>query len=102
MSVVVVTFVGQLCNLQIPCGRTIDDVSRRARWALILSRLRQRRSQQTADRSVSAADLAAFFNEPEPRIHERLRALADQGLIKESSAAPQRWMIALASDPGDL
>jgi hypothetical protein len=35
---------------------------------LILSRLRQRRGQQPADRTVSAADLAAFFNEPEPRI----------------------------------
>jgi hypothetical protein len=68
---------------------------------LILSRLQQRRRQETADRAVSAADLAAFFNEPEPRIQHRLRALADQGLITESAAAPDRWMIVLASDPGN-
>jgi len=68
---------------------------------LILSRLRQRRGQQPADRTVSAADLAAFFNEPEPRIQDRLRALADEGLITESTAAPDRWMIVLTSDPCD-
>ena len=68
---------------------------------LVLSRLRQRRAQQAGDRTVSAADLATFFNEPEPRIQNRLRALADQGLIKESAAAPDRWMIVLASDPSD-
>lgn len=33
---------------------------------LILSRLRQRRSQQAADRIVSAADLAAFSTSPSP------------------------------------
>jgi hypothetical protein len=44
---------------------------------LILSRLRQRRAQQAGDRTASAADLATFFNEPEPRIQNRLRALAD-------------------------
>lgn len=33
---------------------------------LILSRLRQRRSEETADPTASAADLAAFFNEPNP------------------------------------
>jgi hypothetical protein len=27
--------------------------------------------------------------------------LADQGLIKESAAASDRWMIVLASDPSD-
>ncbi len=70
---------------------------------LILSRLRQRRAQQAGDRTASAADLATFVNEPEPRIQNRLRALAlaDQGLIKESAAAPDRWMIVLASDPSD-
>jgi hypothetical protein len=68
---------------------------------LILSRLRQRRAQQAGDRTASAADLVTFFNEPEPRIQNRLRALADQGLIKESAAAPDRWMIVLASDPSD-
>jgi hypothetical protein len=68
---------------------------------LILSRLRQRRSQQAADLTVGAADLAAFCSEPELRMQDRLRALADQGLIRESAATPQRWMIVLASDPGE-
>jgi len=68
---------------------------------LILSRLRQRRRLETADRTVSAADFAAFFNEPESRIQGRLRALADQGLIRESADAPDRWMIVLTSDPCD-
>jgi hypothetical protein len=35
---------------------------------LILSRLRQRRGQESGDRTLSAADLATFFNEPESRI----------------------------------
>lgn len=47
------------------------------------------------------ADLATFFNEPESRIQDRLRALAEQGQVKESTAAPDRWMIVLASDPDD-
>jgi hypothetical protein len=72
---------------------------------LILGRLRQRRGQHeagaTSGRTLSAADLAAFFNEPEPRIQDRLRARADQGLIKESAAAPDSWMIVLASHPSD-
>jgi len=38
---------------------------------LILSRLRQRRAQQAGARTASAADLATFFNEPEPRCTER-------------------------------
>jgi hypothetical protein len=64
---------------------------------LILSRLLQRRGQRT----LSAADLATFFNEPESRIQDRLRALAEQGQVKESAAAPDRWLIAPASDPDD-
>jgi hypothetical protein len=72
---------------------------------LILSRLRHRRGQDAArdgsGRIVTAADLAMFFNEPETRIHDRLQALAGQGLVKESGAAPDRWMIVLAGDSLD-
>jgi hypothetical protein len=72
---------------------------------LILGRLRQRRGQDatraTGDRTLSAADLAAFFNEPESHIQDRLRALAEQGRVKESAAVPDRWMIVLTSDPPD-
>jgi hypothetical protein len=64
----------------VPARRDDDEIDE-----LILSRLRQRRAQQAGDRTASAADLATFFNEPEPRIQNRLRALADQGLIKESA-----------------
>jgi hypothetical protein len=71
----------------------------------ILGRLRQRRGQdeagETSGRTLSAADLAAFFNEPESRIQDRLRTLAEQGRVKESSAIPDRWMIVLATDPRD-
>jgi len=66
---------------------------------LILSRLRQRRGQETGDRTLSTADLATFFNEPESRIQGRFRVLAEQGLVKESAAAPDRWMIVLSDDP---
>jgi hypothetical protein len=70
---------------------------------LILSRLRQRRAQdaadETRDRAVSAADLAAFFNEPQARLQDRLRALAELGLVRESGAMPDCWMIVLTSDP---
>lgn len=66
---------------------------------LILSRLRQRRGQESGDRTLSAADLATFFNEPESRIQDRLKALAEQGQVKESAAAPDRWMIVLVNDP---
>jgi hypothetical protein len=70
---------------------------------LILSRLRQRRGQdaagETPDRTLSGADLAVFFNEPESRVQDRLRALAAEGRVKESTAAPDRWMIVLTSDP---
>lgn len=72
---------------------------------LILSRLRHRRSQDTAGdgsgRTVTAADLALFFNEPETRIHDRLQILAGQSLVAESAAAPDRWMIVLAGDSPD-
>jgi hypothetical protein len=70
---------------------------------LILSRLRQRRAQDAAgerhDRAVSAADLAASFDEPEARLQDRLSALAKQDLVRESGAAPDRWMIVLTNDP---
>lgn len=49
---------------------------------LILSRLRQR------SRALSAADLAAFFNEPESRVEDRLRSLAANRQVKESSTLP--------------
>jgi hypothetical protein len=69
---------------------------------LILGRLRQRRGQdeagETSGRTLSAVDLAAFFNEPESRIRDRLRALAAGGRVNESVAAPDRWMIVLTSD----
>jgi hypothetical protein len=54
---------------------------------LILSRLRNRATQ-------SATDLAASFNEPEPRVEARVLALASEGRIEESAAMPGRWMIA--------
>jgi hypothetical protein len=65
---------------------------------LILSRLRNRR-QQTRRNELHAAtqsptDLAASFNEPEPRVEARVLALADEGRIEESAALPGRWMIA--------
>ena len=65
---------------------------------LILSRLRNR-LEQAARLEVSAAtqspaDLAASFNESESRVVPRLVALANEGRIKESTAAPERWMIA--------
>jgi hypothetical protein len=34
-------------------------------------------------------------------LHDCRHTAADQGLIKESAAAPDRWMIVLASDPSD-
>jgi hypothetical protein len=56
---------------------------------LILGRLQQR--------TLSATDLADFFNE---RImHSRpTSSLADQGRIKESNTAHDRWVISLLSD----
>jgi hypothetical protein len=38
--------------------------------------------------------LAASFNEPVSRVEARVLALASEGRIKESAAAPGRWMIA--------
>jgi hypothetical protein len=65
---------------------------------LILGRLRHRRQKTDAgelsDATQSAADLAAFFNEPEASVEDRLRGLASEGRIVESVAAPDRWMIA--------
>jgi hypothetical protein len=67
---------------------------------LILGRLRQRRTQakDTGDRTNSSRDLAMFFDEPEARVHSRLNALAAEGRARESTAAPDRWMILLAGD----
>jgi len=71
---------------------------------LILSRLRKRRVQadvaEIGEPSQSASDMAAFFNEPESRIQDRLRDLAADGRIVESAAAPDRWMIVLTSRGG--
>lgn len=63
---------------------------------LILGRLRNRRQAARANAAAaqSAADLAASFNEPESRVEERIRALATEGRITESDAAPGRWLIA--------
>ena len=68
---------------------------------LILGRLRHRcvQATETGDRTITSADLAAFFNEPEVRVRDRLKALATEGRAKESTAAPDRWMIVLTSDP---
>ncbi len=57
---------------------------------LILGRLRQRRGNDgaTGDRTLSAAYLAVFFNEPELRVQRRLIALAAEGRVRESAAAP--------------
>ena len=63
---------------------------------LILGRLRQRAQvAEVANRTLSSSDLAVFFNEPEARVQDRLNALAAEGLVKESTAAPDRSMIAL-------
>jgi hypothetical protein len=65
---------------------------------LILSRLRNRWEQaariEVDAATQSSADLAVSFNEPESRVELRLVALANEGRIKESTAAPGRWMIA--------
>jgi hypothetical protein len=65
---------------------------------LILSRLRSRREQTRSnelhDATQSPTDLAASFNEPEPRVEARVLVLAAEGRIKESAAVPGRWMIA--------
>lgn len=65
---------------------------------MILSRLRNRREQaertEISDATQSPTDMAAAFNEPESRLEERVRSLAAEGRIKESAAAPDRWMIA--------
>ena len=62
---------------------------------LMLGRLRQRRVQaaQTGDRTLSSADLAAFFNEPETRVQDRLKSLAAEGRVKESTAVPDRRLL---------
>ena len=49
---------------------------------------------RSAPRLKRPADLAASFNEFESRVVPRLVALANEGRIKESTAAPERWMIA--------
>jgi hypothetical protein len=65
---------------------------------LILGRLRNGREQAARVEIIvatqSPADLAASFNEAEIRIVERLLTLASEGRIKESAAAPGRWIIA--------
>ncbi|HTU78585.1 MAG TPA: hypothetical protein VMF09_07480 [Solirubrobacteraceae bacterium] len=65
---------------------------------LILSRLRNRRERaarsEIGDATQSPADMAACFNEPETRIEERVRVLAGETRIRESAAAPNRWMLA--------
>jgi hypothetical protein len=65
---------------------------------LILSRLRNRWEAANANLTPAAtqspSDLAASFNEPEDRVEERIRVLASEGRIKESEAAPGRWLIA--------
>jgi hypothetical protein len=64
---------------------------------LILGRLRNRREAANVNLASAAtqspADLAASFNEPEDRVDERIRVLASEGRIKESEAAPGRWML---------
>jgi hypothetical protein len=55
---------------------------------------RCRADRELHDATQSATDLAASFNEPEPRVEARLLALASEGRIKESAAIPGRWMIA--------
>jgi hypothetical protein len=64
---------------------------------LILSRLRNRREQiernELSDATQSPTDMAASFNEPEARVEARVLVLASESRIKESAAAPGRWMI---------
>ncbi len=38
--------------------------------------------------------MAAAFNEPEVLVDARVLVLAGEGRIKESAAAPGRWMLA--------
>ncbi|MGA9313210.1 MAG: hypothetical protein WBV77_01135 [Solirubrobacteraceae bacterium] len=65
---------------------------------LILSRLRNRREQfgrnELTDATQSTTDLAASFNEPEPRVEARVLQLAAEHRIEESPALPGRWMLA--------
>jgi hypothetical protein len=65
---------------------------------LILGRLRNRWEHaarvEVSAATQSPADLATSFNEPESRVEERIQVLASEGRIKESTAAPGRWMIA--------
>jgi hypothetical protein len=64
---------------------------------LILSRLRSRLEQaernERNDATQSPTDMAASFNEPEARVETRVLVLASEGRVKESAAAPGRWMI---------
>jgi hypothetical protein len=65
---------------------------------LILSRLRSRREQvelsELGNATQSTTDMAAAFNEPEVLVDARVLVLAGEGRIKESAAAPGRWMLA--------
>jgi len=65
---------------------------------LILARLRNRwdaaRANSASASTLTTADLASSFNEPEDRVDERIRVLVSEGRIAESEAAPGRWMIA--------
>lgn len=65
---------------------------------LILSRLRHLRAQAgrgaTSTATQTAANMAVFFNEPEDRVQARIRALAGEDRIKESTAVLDCWMIA--------
>jgi hypothetical protein len=65
---------------------------------LILGRLRNRQEAAHARLSAAAtqspADLASSFNEPESLVEARILVLASEDRIKESDAAPGRWLIA--------
>ncbi len=80
------------------CSGRPGDMSDGELDELILGRLRNGREQAARVEIIVAtqnpADLAVSFNEPESRVEERLLALASEGRIKESAAAPGRWMIA--------
>jgi hypothetical protein len=64
---------------------------------LILGRLRNRREAAHANLAAAATqssgDLDSSFNESEDRVDERVRVLVSEGRIRESEAAPGRWMI---------
>ncbi len=68
----------------------------------LLRLLRQARQNEeddkTNDRTMKCSDLASSVGESKERVRARLGALEAEGTVRESAAAPDRWMIVC---PGD-